>query len=165
VWIVVGFSLTLIAAMIVLGNDIDNGFFGHLPASDIGQAVVYPLSFIPALIGWWFLSSLFVGNVEQIRLARRAFLFLAAQYLLLAVVSAIELSGYPLRDFGNFASLDLSACINLAGMLTTFVGFVVLQSSFWPNSKRHFYLEAFEASLDEEGDDIPLDAVLSELES
>jgi hypothetical protein len=165
VWVVVGFSLTLIAAAIVLGNDIDSGFFGQFPASDIAQAVVYPLSFVPALIGWWFLSSLFIGNVEQIRHARRAFVFFSAQYLLLAGVAAIELSGYPLSAFRNFESLNVSTCINLAGMLAAFVGFFIFQSSFSSTSKRYFYLEAFEASLGEEGGDISLDAVINELES
>jgi hypothetical protein len=165
VWIVAGFSLTLIAAMISLGNDIGEGVLRQFPASEVTQVVVYPLNFISALFGWWFLSSMFTGNVEQVRLARRAFVCLSLQFFLLTVVAAATLSTFPLSAFGNFVWQELSQWFDLIGVLATSIGFFVLQSSFASTSQRYHYLQAFEASLDEEGDDIPLDDAVKELES
>jgi hypothetical protein len=97
--IIVGFALSALGSIFTYLNDITSIGGGFGSGRLVLDELLAILSPIAAAVAWWFLSQLEARDSNGLKLLRRAYLFFAVQYLLIA-------AGYnfvftPIRYFGG----------------------------------------------------------------
>jgi hypothetical protein len=123
--IVLGFALSALSWVISFINDVNsigyvNSFHGTL------NSLVGPLAGIAAVCAWSLLTRLEAHDEKQLRIMRLAYLFFAAEYLLISI-------GYnfiftPIHSFGGFWTTT-SLWLEFVGTLTAAIGLFLMSRS------------------------------------
>jgi len=123
--IVLGFSLTALAFVISFINDVNSiGYNDSLHGTL--NSLVGPLSAIAAICAWSLLTRLEVHDEHQLRILRLAYLFFAAELLLIAI--GFNFIFTPIRSFGGFWTTT-SLWLEFVGSLTAAFGLFLMSRS------------------------------------
>lgn len=123
--VVSGFLLSALAGVIVFVNDVTSLGFPFTFRSVLDN-LVQPLSTFAAAGAWYLLTQVQVHDETQLALLRRAYLFFAAQYLL--VVVGYNFIFTPPHVFGDFWVTSELWVALFGAVVTTFGLFMMYRS-------------------------------------
>jgi hypothetical protein len=155
-WIVAGFIVVAAGIFTLWISDFTEVGFGPFGLAYRIQVFVSPAGSVASAVAWWFLSALFARGVDDRRLARRALLWLAVGSALTAVVYLLELIEYEsmhVVEVHVWTIFRISPSIAGLGAVIETVGFFLMMRSYSKNPRVDSALVAFDAAVNEVGND------------
>jgi hypothetical protein len=133
------------------------GGFWSEPVRDTIQQFLFPLGTVATLVAWWYLSRIFAIGTDQRSLVRKAFtaltvesLLVSGTYLVIIIPETVSFSS------ARLAVISLFPWVIAFGALIEAIGFILMLVAYAGNEE----LLSFDASMNEDGDDIDLDVAI-----
>lgn len=124
-WIVAGFGLLALSAVVSVVVAVRHGFVGRSDVRYDVQLVLGPLGALAAVWAWRALGRVAVDESRHARLFRSAFLALSAEMTTFALTASLYLSSSP-----RLTQYTASTWVSGAGSLAAALGFWMMSREF-----------------------------------
>lgn len=161
-WIIASYGFLCVSAVIEFINAFTEGNFQESQLKFQLSTVLIAIMPFAGLFGWWFLTRVFVDNdVDRslsyyafVGLTLQAFVYGAADFLL--IYSFDPFTTFSGSHFWSWLQ-SLEPWLTCAGLVASAMGLFLMTLTYSKHARVPPWIEAFDASMNEEGPDVPFE--------